>query len=393
MAQGSNKILLLTLVHPDFLPPVYAVGQVLRDLGFNIHILTFESYVPAQLDLGLNIQVEAVGKHHGAGFRERMQLRKSFLKRASEIASARPKAIISFCPFSFLSGLKVKRDIPFAYIALEIADFRWDIFKKSPFSGLRNLRVFKNIRWADFVATPSAQRSAWLAGRCHLSFMPHTILNTAYLSRAQELSTLDTFKELVPATFLDKKIVLYTGAVNADLCALELVQAFEMANEENSVLIMTGMKDNTYCSQIKELVAKSKSSARIKLFPYLTRAQMLALQSGAHIGVCFTREYADSVKSKMIAPNKVGEYLAKGLFILGMKNEYLQPLEMLGIASLAVSPQQADVTAALKNALLAIDEKDYKIKISKFVKDYFCMQQQLKPLIKFIEENYLFSTM
>jgi hypothetical protein len=381
---NNKKILLLTLVHPDFLPPVYAAGQVLRDLGYHIHILTFDSYVPAQLDLGANIELETVGKHHGATFSERMKLRNQFKKRAQQIAADRPAAIISFCPFSFLCGLKIKGNIPFAYIALEIADFRWEIFARSPMSGFRNLEVLKNINKADFVATPSVQRSAWLAGRCHLSFMPYTILNTAYLPKTAEEDTRDTFKQLLPGHFLNKKIVLYTGAVNSDLCTMELVQAFDLANDEDSALVITGIKDNSYCSKLKEFAANSKAANRIKLFPYLTRAEMLALQSNADIGVCLTKEYNDSVKSKMIAPNKVGEYAAKRLYILGIKNEYLRPLEMMGIASLADSPQPADISIALKKALQAVHEKDYKIKISKFVKDYFCMQEQLKPLTGFI---------
>ena len=61
---NNKKILLLTLVHPDFLPPVYAVAQVLRDLGYRIHILTFDSYVPAELNLGSNIELEMKETHN-----------------------------------------------------------------------------------------------------------------------------------------------------------------------------------------------------------------------------------------------------------------------------------------------------------------------------------------
>jgi hypothetical protein len=63
---SKKTILLLTLVHPDFLPPVYAIAQVLRDYGYNIHILTFDSPVPANLDIGDNIAMELMGKHHEA---------------------------------------------------------------------------------------------------------------------------------------------------------------------------------------------------------------------------------------------------------------------------------------------------------------------------------------
>src|SRR5436309_11470669 len=120
MKINNKKILLLTLVHPDFLPPVYAVGQVLRDIGFNIHILTFDSFVPAELDLGHNIQVESVGKHYGSTTLGRIKLRNLFTSRAGELAGDGTAAIISFCPFSFNCGLKIKGQVPLGYIVLEI---------------------------------------------------------------------------------------------------------------------------------------------------------------------------------------------------------------------------------------------------------------------------------
>ena len=77
----KGKLLLLTLVHPDFLPPVYACAQVLRDEGYAIHILTFDSFVPANLELGSDITIECVGKHHGIGLKQRLQLRNKYTKR------------------------------------------------------------------------------------------------------------------------------------------------------------------------------------------------------------------------------------------------------------------------------------------------------------------------
>jgi hypothetical protein len=385
---ANNKILLLTLVHPDFLPPVYATAQVLRDVGYDIHILTFESYVPAHIELGSNINVESVGRHHGISTMQRLSLRRKFRSRARQISSEGTIAIISFCPFSFKCGLSLRTATkPLLYIALEIADFRMKIFLKSPLSAFRNWQVLQNVHKADFVATPSYQRSAWLAGRCHLSFMPYTILNTSYIPAiAGADDTYSIFKELLPPAFLDKKIVLYTGAVNKDLCTLELVQAFIKAGDPGSALVITGLKDNPYCNGIRELVATSPCADRVQLFPYLTRTQMLALQANAHIGACLTREYQEVIKSKMIAPNKVGEYAAKNLYLLGIKNEYLLPFEMKGIASLSVSTDPAHVCAALKHALQAVADPGYRTRISNFVADYFSMQQQLQPAITYIKK-------
>ncbi|MCD6011924.1 MAG: hypothetical protein K0Q79_1786 [Flavipsychrobacter sp.] len=382
----NKKILLLTLVHPDFLPPVYATGQVLRDHGLNIHILTFDSFVPAQLDLGDNIIVESLGNHYSAGLTERLKLRRKFIERANELVHENPAAIISFCPFSFMSGLKIKKHTPLAYLVLEISDFILPVFFNSPLSNLRNLRALKNIHKADFLATPSTQRSAWLAGRCHLVSMPHTILNTSYLPEKEEGTDYETYKTLVPPEFLDKKVILYTGAVNEEHCIMELVRAFDLVNDENSALVITGIKDNEYCSRVKKIVLKSNCEDRIKLLPYVTRAQMLSLQANANIGVCLQKEYQESVRTKMIAPNKVGEYLYKNLFILGIASDYFKPLEMQGIAALSTTSTPVEISKALRKALVAVNENGLKEKIRTFVKDHYSMQRQLKPLIYYLNE-------
>jgi len=384
---NKKNILLLTLVHPDFLPPVYAIAQVLRDLEYNIHILTFDSFVPSESDLGSNITLETIGNHHSADTFQRMKLRNKFTKRARKLCSEnQPLAIISFCPFSFICGLSVKKEIPLLYIALEIADFVLSVFLKSPLSNYRNLQALNNIKKADLVATPSIQRSAWLAGRCHLPFMPYTILNTACLRSVKEENNIEVFKELVPAGFLNKKILLYTGAVNPDQCTLELVQAFDMANDEQSVLIITGIKDNAYCNAITAFAAKSASAGRIKLFPYLTRAQMLSLQANAHIGVCLAREDQSNIKSKMMAPNKAGEYLSKNLYLLGVSSEYMRPFETNQIATLAEAVTPAAICEAIKTALAAVNNPGYKTRIKQYVQDYFCMEYQLKPVISFLKD-------
>ena len=384
---NKKNILLLTLVHPDFLPPVYAVAQVLRDLEYNITILTFDSFVPAATDIGPDIRIESIGKHYDSGLIQRLRLRNTFMKRARGLAKENVAAIISFCPFSFMCGLSIKKRIPLMYIALEISDFILFTFLKSPLSNFRNLLALRNIHKADLVATPSFERSAWLAGRCHLDFMPATILNTTYITEKKETDTLDKFKEIVPEAFFDKKIILYTGAVNSEHCIAELMWAFDQLDDPQSALIITGVKDTLYCNDLRILKEKCKSKDRMLLFPYITRPHMLALQTHAHIGVCLEKESRNDIRSKMMASNKSGEYLAKDLYILGTLNEYLRPLELKEIATLAKTADQKEIYYAIKKALVAINDPEYKTRIRKFVREYFCMQQQLAPVIKYLNEH------
>jgi hypothetical protein len=380
MSANRKNILLLSLVHPDFLPPVYAMAQVLRDLQYKVHILTFDSYVPAELDLGENITIEMMGRHYDSGVLKRLKIRKKFARRAKHLANDDTLAIISFCPFSFLCGLKIKGTVPLFYIAIEIADFFLKNLFKSPLSNYRNLLALKKVKEADFVATPSVQRSAWLAGRCHLDFMPFTILNTSYISENVETGDRALFKEIVPLDLQSKKIILYTGAVNSDQCILQLAQAFDMAGDQQSALIITGMKENEYCGEIKGFVSKCSSVSRILLLPYVTRVQMLALQSNCHIGVCLSKERDSGVKSK------IGEYLANNLYVIGSRNEYLRIFEIKGFASLAASCDPGHISQAIISGLENVKKDNIKVQMRKFVKDYFCMQRQMRPAIKFIQE-------
>lgn len=383
----TRNVLLLTLVHPDFLPPVYTVAQVLRDEGFHVHILTFDSYTPAGIDLGKGITVESVGKHHGIGLRQRLSLRKKYRSRARILASEGQEAIIAFCAFTFLCGLEVKEKTSLVYHALEVADFLWGSIKRSPLSQFNNLMALKRIHRADLVATPSSQRSAWLAGRCGLQRMPETILNTAYLAPSSNDQLNDVYETLVPRTIRQHRVVLYTGAVNDRLCVRELVQAFCDLDDKNSSLIVTGIKDNEYCRSIQNIVGSFSGRERVLLLPYVTRQQMLALQEHAEVGACLMKSYDHDIESVMIAPNKVGEYLAKGLYLLACRSEYMMPMSMKGIAALANSPSVSDVKNALRDALDAVNKEDYKARVDAFVREFYCMQQQAIPIVDFIKKG------
>lgn len=386
MNAPRKKILLLSLVHPDFLPPVYTAAQTLRDHNYDVHILTFDSYVVSDVKPEEFIRVESMGKHHDVGVKTRLALRRKFAARAAELMKDNPIAIISFCTFSFLTGMKFQNQAPHIYYSLEISDFSTQHFLRSPMSQISRLRTLNNVHKADMIITASVQRSAWLAGRSHLQSMPYTILNTPYVSDEKHEDYIEVFKRIVPTDFQDKKIILYTGAVNERLCVFDLVKAFDILKDDSCRLIVTGLKDNEYCNQIKAFVEKSNLQNNIKLFPYVTRTEMLALQTFAHIGVCLTREYDDFIESKMIAPNKIGEYLNKGLFIIGVRSAYMELFEFTNVGALSDTADAADVAVTLKRALDKTKDDNYKLTIKNFVKDYYCIQQQMKPILTFLNK-------
>jgi glycosyltransferase involved in cell wall biosynthesis len=387
MAETSRKkVLLLTLVHPDFLPPVYAIAQVLRDEGYNVHILTFDGMNDLSHAFGANITLESVGKHNGTGLRQRLSIRAKYTRRAHEICESKPAAIISFCAFSLLCGLKVKKNSSLIYHSMELSDFLWSSVKRAPLSMLNNYRALRRLHRADLLATPSVQRSAWLAGRCGLERMPYTILNTVYLPPAAPPAFTSLFHTLLPGEHHKRKIILYMGAVNSQNCVQELVSAFGMVNDPDSVLIVAGMKDNAYCDEVRKIAnTDSHSAGRIVFFPFVKGEEKEALQANADIGVCLSNEDRNNVESMMTSPNKVGEYLAKGLYLLSSDTEYMRPLKMKGVAALTASPSIEDIASAMRQALKDIGNSNSKEVIAAFVKEFYCMQQQARPITELIK--------
>ncbi len=386
--QNREQLLFLTLVHPDFLPPVYATAQAMRDEGYTVEIVTFDSFTPAAVDIGDHIKVTTMGKHHNVPLKTRLALRKKFSAYAKQqLATGQYKAIVAFCPFSYNTALSIKGMLPVVYYTLEISDFTIKDLRRSPLSSISHYRALHSLNEALLVATPSFQRSAWLAGRAHLNFMPETILNTAYTGGVQAAADNKALlKNVLPAHVFDKKILLYTGAVNDRLCVRELVEAFAMAGTAGQALVVTGFKDNAYCNGIRQFVATAANKDNIFLLPYVTREEMLALQATADIGACLMKEIPGMIASKMLAPNKTGEYLAKGLYILGVRNFYMDMFGAAGVGTLARTPAVADVAEAIKLAFLAIEDPQKKATIARYVSEYFCMQVQAAPIAKALQQ-------
>jgi glycosyltransferase involved in cell wall biosynthesis len=319
---------------------------------------------------------------------QRLAIRRTYTARAAALAGSGTSAIISFCAFTLLCGLKVKGRLPLAYHSLELSDFSWSTLRRSPLSQFNNLLAIRRIAQAGFISTASAQRSAWQVGRSRLHHMPYTILNTVYLPQQEPPAYENEFKTMMPAEHRGKKVVLYMGSVNAQNCVIELVKAFGVVNDANSVMVIAGIKENEYGDEVRRIaVATPGCTGRVVFFPFVKGTDKEALQSNADIGVCLSNENQNNAESMMTSPNKVGEYLAKGLYLLASDTEYMRPMGMKGVAALSPSNDVDGIANALRKALVAVEMPGSRNTIISFVKEYYCMQQQARPLIQFIKEQ------
>jgi hypothetical protein len=383
---ASKKILLLTLVHPAFLPPVFAMAQVLKADGYEVTILTFDPHIATEVPDEEGIVLESVGKHHGIGLLQRIKIRRRYSARAKQIVADNTTAILSFCAFTYLCGLKIRQQRPHIYHALEMADFIWKSLPRSPLSQINNYLALRQVHKATLVTTPSAQRSAWLAGRCKLSFLPETVQNTTYTTASTYYKDAATVNQLIPAHLQNKVALLYMGSVNELNCVAELVEAFCRVDNENCVLLIAGMRDNSYCNAIKQYAATQAANSRIVFYNYVAGKEKEALQQHAAVGVTLTKENNADIESKMTAPNKAGEYLAKNLYLIGTETEYMKQFKFSGVASLVSSPTPENITTAINEALKVVATDNYRNKIEHMVAHYYSMQQQMKPITHLLQQ-------
>jgi glycosyltransferase involved in cell wall biosynthesis len=383
----NQKVLLLTLVHPDFLPPVYAMARVLRDEGYAVDIVTFNSLVPANYGAGQGIQIVEIGQYHEQPFLKKMGLWRKFYAVVEQKVREQPALIISYCSFSFLCAEAKRKHIPHAYVALEINNTP-ETFEESPLTFLRIRRTFSNISRADLIATPSHQRSAWLAGKCGLKDIPYTIQNTSYYEQRIQQSAEELLKDTLPTRFKGKKTLLYTGRINENYRVKEIAEAFDKLADPDATLIITGFRANDqYCVELTTIIERLRAKDRILLLPIIPREQMEALQEYADIGICFMNELEGTLATQMAAPNKIGEYIAKGLYLLTNNIVYTHQFRNAGVATLVNQPTVGQVCEGMRDALDKVNGEDIGERISRFYKEEYCMQKQLGPIIDFLKER------
>ena len=105
---ASNAVLILSVVHPDMLPSLYSVSEVLSDHGAETHIITFSSPAGRPMPLRDRVHVHDCGVFSGS-ITHRRTARRVFRHRLEDwMRQHRPRAILAACPFGYLEALRVR---------------------------------------------------------------------------------------------------------------------------------------------------------------------------------------------------------------------------------------------------------------------------------------------
>jgi hypothetical protein len=371
----------LSLVHPDFLAPLYSISRVLRDEGYLVDIFSFCSHAGGAVSLPPEVTLHDCGTHGGTAS-QRLAARRRFRQAVSLfVAKRQPAAIIASCPFSLLEARRFACGAPIVYFAFELYDPSLGTFFRSPASCMRNRRALRAARTATVVCTPSDERSNWLERRAQLPLRPMTVLNAPY--RGQNESTDDArhaARSLLPEAWMSRPIVIHTGNVTSTQAVAELVDSLEYW-PRNACLVLTNVGDGPYANEVRRRANASSRSADILLLSLLPRGQMLELQRLATVGACFLRP-GDNLESSMPAPNKVGEYLHAGLVICGLDTPFMQMVARKGVAVLAPSLDAKSIGCSVTAALEQASVPSMRDRVVGVARSWYSMEVQWRPVLQ-----------
>jgi hypothetical protein len=381
-AIGGRGVLVLSLVHPDLLPSVHALALVLRDAGYLPTIVSFASPVPGRYAPGHGITLLDCGPHTGSHL-ERIRRRRAFRALACRTCEAlQPDCLIATCPFSYLLALRIAGSRPVVYLVQEIYTFGAADFRRSPVSSFRSWRAERRLGEAALLAAPSPERAGFIAARAKLDRLPTTILNCPYLDDAAGADER-LLEGVLPARVRQGVLVVSTGRVSHTQAIRELVESVRFWPVD-ARLAITGVDESPYGRSVRAARDASTRRDDIALLPMLPRDAMLALQSRAAVGICLLRADHEPA-AKMPAPNKVGEYLRWGAFIVASRLPFLDTLPALGVAELADHLEPSEIGRAVAAAVERARDPGTRETVRACSRSWYNMGVQAAPILSLLD--------
>lgn len=371
----KKRVLLLSWVNPNLVPPVIAVIRVLQSSGYDIHLITTDS--SKRIHGVEESQVDFVEFKALDPFWTRQLAKLHYFKLVRRTSKIYKRAIV-FDNVSFVSARVILNQSSVFYNLLELFDISFWRWIKSPLDSLLGLLSIFLLRRTPhgFFSLPSIGRIDWFAKQYGVERSKIALIyNTPFVNQ-------NLLEQLEKKQYNNSKpIILHTGGVNDTRSVLELVAGFERM-ALCAKLVITNVDQSPYCIQIKSYVANSPRREDINLHHFLPYSDLEALRQISAIGVCLMKP--NNFDSINIAPNKVGEYLASGLFLLVSENRYYEPFKKSGLIVQAKTLEPLELGALL-------DELVEKIKSVKDTRRHqevlawYSMNKQAKPILDFLE--------
>lgn len=360
----NKSILLVSAVHPDLLPPIINISKVYMAKGFKVYTLSFGYLHSHSLQVvSDNLNQNILNEYKGSTI-SKFWLQVCFLRRLLGLSRKPVKfdMIFVFCPVSFFWCSLTFGVQHLIVHCIEI----YTRPKRLSFDFVFYKFFCKKLAKAKMVFSPSAERSEDMSGRYKLKLKPGVILNAPFFN---------SFRSSFDKNNTEKIRVIHTGGVNDSRAILELLKGFKLANSDYFSLYITNVSSDYYSKLIRDFVRDEKMD-NVFLLPTLERSELIKLQASSDIGICFIKE-KDDIDTRLIAPNKLGEYLIRGLICLTSNQNYFKDF---GLNSFLINiniKEPLEIVSALNKAKLLCSSGNYLNEIHRFVRNNYNMEHQL----------------
>lgn len=330
-------------IEPWFLPPTVEMGHALVTQGHEARAL----YVGEPPAAGDELGFPAVRTPRRRGIRRVMAAADlvTVLRRALREEDS-PDLVIACDLVALHAARSLRRRIrALGYWAFEIVEPPTS-FRVSA-DAWRASRLGRWIRECDVVLAPSASRLHRVTRSARPSARALVVPNCR-CDRPHGSEPVAT-AEAHRVSRLPRRLV-YAGRVSPTQYILQVVDALRFLPEDVG-LVVVGIAFPEYRRQLEEHVQRHGLSDRCLLVDRVSRAQTDGLVAQATLGFVLYDSAADAGAADP-APNKVGDYAALGVPMVGTRQEYLRYwLEERGMG-MCVTDASAEAIAAATRALL-----------------------------------------
>jgi hypothetical protein len=212
-----------------------------------------------------------------------------------------------------------------------------------------------------------------------LKTLPATVLNSPSIASGQVAVDPSAATCLLPEGVLRKPIVIHTGGVTASRCLKEVVESAGQWRED-AALVITNVGDSPYSRDVRAAAAASPRRADIVLLPLVSRAEMIALQRVAAVGVSLTR--GSDLDTMLPAPNKIAEYVHAGLLAVTTRSSFTERMADRGLALLIDSVDPPTLATRIDEAVRMARRGDTRARALEAARGWYCMDVQLGPVLE-----------
>jgi hypothetical protein len=344
-----------------------------------VHVMTFSSPAGGTPSVAENVVLHDCGPMAGSLLSRRRGRARFRRTLDGWIGTNRPRAILAACPFGYIEALRVRADdTPVIFMYYEMYDARLRDFSRSPATIFRNWLALSRLSRASLVCTPSAERAAWLLGRANLERLPQVVLNSPSVRSGERAPAPGDFTPLLPPELRGRPIVVNTGGVTPSRCVRELVCSVEHWTSD-AALVVTNMGHTPYADDVRQAAAASSSRNRIALLPLIPRAQMIALQRAASVGISLLR--GEDLDTMLPAPNKLAEYVHAGLLAVTSPSSFTERMADRGVAVIADSLHPHELARSIDVAVARSSDAATREHVLRAAREWYCMDVQLSPVL------------